>query len=539
MTVFAPLMQLERELEEITERLHTDHGKELIEKSVSLHEAFAAQGGLTYQSRAKSTILGLGLTDEELKLPVHKLSGGQRSKISLARLLLSEAELLLLDEPTNHLDIKAVEWLEEYLQSCRSAAVIISHDRYFLDRVTKRTLELQGGKFYKSNLSYSDHMKKRETDREIEEKHYEVKKREIERVESAITKLKQFNREKSIRRAESKEKHLDKLKEDLTEPETEHKGMRFQLRPRRTSGNDVLEATGLTMRFDSRTLYQNVDVKVFRGERVFLLGANGCGKTTLFKQILSSRGDVRFGSQVDTGYYDQTLSGLHEEKTVIDEVWDVQRLKTQTEIRNLLAVFLYKNDEVYKPVSALSGGERARVELLKLMMKGYNFLLLDEPTNHLDTYSREALEEALLSYEGTMLIISHDRYFINKLADRIYYLDENGMNEYVGNYDEFIRKRVASEPPRQEKKQSEQALSYKEKKEKEARIRKAKSAVLRTEQQLSLVEEEKGALSVIMEGTNDYNKIIELSKRLEELEKEELSLLEQWEAFHTELGEEA
>ena len=533
--VFEPLIRLEQELEALTETLARTPDDALIERHLSLSERFEREGGLTFRSRTRAALLGLGFTQEQLKLPVTSLSGGQRSKLALARLLLSGAELLLLDEPTNHLDIAAVEWLEDYLRSYQGAFVVISHDRYFLDRVTNHTLELTGGRLVSASLPYSAFLERRREDREIERRHYENTMREIRRIEGIIEQQRRWNREKNIKTAESKQKQVDRLRETLVEPEKEQRGFSFTFGTKRISGNEVLIAEGLSKAYSDKPLYENASLRILRGERVFLLGPNGCGKTTLLRQILAAGTGVTFGAGVQPGYFDQTQQTLCEEKTALDEIWDAYPTKTETEIRNALAVFLFKGEDVYKRVGDLSGGERAKLAILKLMLSGANLLPLDEPTNHLDLYSRQALEDALAAYDGSLLMISHDRHFINRLADKIYAFEPGGLRCYDGNYDYYLEKRDAraeqASKPAVERQPGEAGLSYKAKKERASRLRRLRTQVARAEEESVRLEGELSAAQMALENPEtaaDYEQMLALTQRIAQLEQEQARALAEW-----------
>ena len=539
-SVFAPLMAMENELAEVNARLERDPSPALIERQHVLQERFEAEGGLYYKSRVRSTLLGLGFDETTFAQPVSSLSGGQKSKAAMGRLLLSDSNLLLLDEPTNHLDIPSVEWLEEFLRAYTGAVVIISHDRYFLDRVTTRTLELAHGRLYATEGSYSVHRERREKDREIEEKHYKTAVREIRHIEESIARFRQFNREKSIRAAESKQKMVDRLKSQLEEPEKEAGTIHFDFTAKTVSGNEVLTVENLAMAFDQRPLFHSAGFSVRRGERVFLLGPNGCGKTTLLKilcgRLRPLKGYVRLGAKVSIGYYDQTQSGLHPEKTVIDEVWDSYPDLDQTAIRSALAAFLFRGEDVFKPVALLSGGERARLLLLKLMMARDNLLLLDEPTNHLDIGSREALEEALSGYDGTIFIVSHDRYFINRMASRILRLTEDGCASFDGNYDYYLEHFQEKAGPAPEEK-PEKENSYKLRKEQESARRKRQTRIRRTEEAIAAAEEAIAALHATLdtgEVAADYARVLELTGALDEKSRELDELMELWETLQLE-----
>lgn len=543
---FKYLEDMEKELEEIGLSIEQNGADDkLLERQHLLREKFENMGGLTFRSRIRSALSGLGLSEEEQNLPMSSLSGGQRSKVSLAGLLVSDANLLLLDEPTNHLDISAIEWLEGYLSTYRGAFIVISHDRYFLDMVTNRTFELQNQRMAVFEGNYSSYLEFKEKKLEDDIKHYENSKREIERLEAVVAQQRQWNREKSIKRAESKQKVIDKMTEALEKPEKEEQTIRFSFKTDLTGPNEMLTVTDLSMAFDQKELYTNVNMKIMRGERIFLMGVNGSGKTTLIRQLLGQqegRGNIRFGPGVNVGYYDQAQEGLCDTKTPFEEISDLRPDLNQTAIRNALAAFLFKGDDVFKKVGDLSGGERARVCILKLMLSGANLLILDEPTNHLDIGSREALESALADYNGTLLMVSHDRYFINKLADRIYYLDGGGMAFYTGGYDDLNRalERIREQNAPQKKEKIPKPNDYKLKKEYESAKRKLKSAIERSEkaleevaQQIADVEEQ---LS-LPENTADYEKIMELTNQLNSLQERELEYMEQWEKMSGEFEE--
>ena len=547
--VFANVIELEKEWASVNRRLAGSESgdADLIERQHTLTEQIEAAGGLTYKSRIRATLLGLGFDEAAFSQSVSSLSGGQKSKAAMASLLLSDTNLLFLDEPTNHLDIQSVEWLEEFLHSYVGAAVIISHDRYFLDRVTTRTFELANNKFYSSNGNYSAHKALREKQREVDEKHYKNSMREIQRVEGIITQLKQFNREKSIRAAESKEKMLERMKTGLETPENDAPVIRFDFSARVTGGNEVLSAEKLAMEFPERPLFENVSFDIRRGERIFLLGPNGCGKTTLLKilngKLTPKTGKVRLGAKVSAGYYDQTQSELNHSKTVMDEVWDAYPDRTQTELRCALAAFLFRGDDVFKPVSMLSGGERARLMLLKLMLSRDNLLLLDEPTNHLDIASCEALEDALSGYDGTLFIVSHDRYFINRMATRVLYLDRSGCRSYIGSYDDYINEFRRQEqqyvaPARAGKPASPKVSDYKRRKEQEGERRRLKGRIKRTEEDVTAAEDEIKAIHEQLsdeQTASDYSLIMQLTTQLDSKNTELECLMEEWEKLQSQL----
>lgn len=541
LSVFPHLIKMEEEIDRLNLDLEMGRSDEkTIMRQTELMEQFTAMDGLVYKSRTASALTGLGFKQEDFDMPVKKLSGGQRSKLSLAKLLLSGSDIILLDEPTNHLDINSVSWLESFIRDFKGAAIIISHDRYFLDTVTNKTMELEHEKLQMYKGNYTEFIRKKEEAKKAAENKYKKDMAEIKRIEGIIEQQRRWNREKNIKTAESKQKEIDRIKENLVAPESELENIKFKFQPNTESGNDVLMCEGVSKTFGEKKIFENVNMHIRKGEKVFIVGSNGCGKTTLFRIIMGTvpadRGEIDFGAKVETEYFDQMQENLNMEKTAMDEIWDEYPKMTQTQVRTSLGAFLFKDDEVFKPINQMSGGERARVSLLKLMLGGGNFLLLDEPTNHLDTTSREALEESLKSYEGTMLIISHDRYFINKLADRILELKPEGMTEYLGNYDYYMEKRLEKSgqdrgKTQTETKKSAGAIDYKMKKEMQAQERKRRSMLKKTEQEIEETELEMEKVNEQLadtQVTSDYQKLIELSGKLEELKTKQEQLYEQW-----------
>lgn len=547
LSVFDYLSDMETEISALAHQIDNKSGNldKLVERQTMLIEQFERAGGLTYKSRTRSALLGLGFSENDFTMPVGNLSGGQRSKLCLAKLLLSQSNMLLLDEPTNHLDIDAIAWLEGFLRDFKGAMIIISHDRYFLDNVTNKTIELEHNRAMVYTGSYSEFVKKKESVNESLKNKYEHDLKEIKRIEGIVEQQKRWGQAHNFITAASKQKEADRIKDQLVAPESELETMRMHFEPRCESGNDVLICKNLAKSFDDKQLFKNVDIHIRKGERVFIIGGNGCGKTTLFRILMGktpmNSGEYDYGANVEIGYFDQMQQNLDLSKTALDEVWDTFPNMTQTEVRSALASFLFKGDEVFKPLSKMSGGERARVSLLKLMLKGSNFLLLDEPTNHLDASSREELEKTLLDYSGTMLIVSHDRYFINKIADRILLLTNNGVKEYLGNYDYYLERTTAeksgavlteSKKEKKEKPQNDyflQKQKQSEERKRQTKLKKAEAEIERLDEEIAKTQE----LLSSEEVAADYEKLMELSKRLEDLQKQQEEQYEIWEELES------
>ena len=546
LTVFSELSQMEQQLQEIQLRLEKGDGdtERLIARQASLNETFMNRGGLTYKSRMRSACLGLGLREADLSRPVSSLSGGETRKVLLAMLLLSEADLLLLDEPTNHLDIGAVEWLENFLLSFTGAFIAISHDRYFLDRVTERTLELENGHLTATKGNYSRHVELKMDQRLLAQRQYNNMQREIKRIEGIIVQQKRWNQAHNYVTIASKQKQIDRLKAQLVPPEPLPKELRFNFRAVDAAGNEVLRTKGLSKGFQGKKLFDDIDLLIGKNERVCLIGSNGCGKSTFLKTILGrldpDKGSYVIGANVEIGYYDQNVACSDPEKTIFDDVYDAFPRLDPKQIRNTLGQFLFRGDDVFKKMGDLSGGELARIQLLKLMMSGCNFLLLDEPTNHLDITSREALENALSEYGGTMLIVTHDRYFINRLADRILIMHDGKIEAVQGDYDSY--KEILLEKTAPEEKVSEQPAEndYLKNKAKRAQIAKAKADLRRTEERAEILEGEIQELEALLaspEIQSDYSKTNALYQDLTGKKMELEQVYEAWEQAETYLAE--
>ena len=453
--VFKPLINMESYLRELECKIAEEGSKNnspILEKLMNDYshvlEEFASKNGYGYKSEAKGVLKGLGFKDEDMDKPINILSGGEKTRVLLGKLLLKKPTLLLLDEPTNHLDSEAIEWLEFFLKQYKGTVMLISHDRYFLDQVVGRIFEIHNKKLKTYNGNYSKFIELSKVEKELELKKYEDQQKDLKKQEESIERLKAYGREKHLKRARSKEKALEKV-DILDKPEAYRKKAKIQFNPSISSGNDVLHVEDLSMAYDERVLFKNVNFDIYRGEKVALIGPNGIGKSTLFKIIMKELnpidGNFKLGTNVNVSYFHQEQKTLNLKNTIIDEIWDSNEKLTQTEIRNMLGSILFEGEEVFKNISTLSGGERARIAILKLILSNANFLLLDEPTNHLDIDSKEVLEEALENYTGTIFTISHDRYFLNTVVDKILVLNENGITEYLGNYDYYINKKREKE----------------------------------------------------------------------------------------------
>lgn len=512
----------------------------LMKKYSDLNHEFELNNGYAYKSEITGVLKGLGFAEEDFTLNVNTLSGGQKTRVALGRLLLSKPDIILLDEPTNHLDMESISWLENYLLNYSGAVLIVAHDRYFLDKIVSKIIELDNGNATVFSGNYTDYASKKAILRNMQLKEYLNQQREIKHQEEVITKLKQFNREKSIKRAESREKMLNKM-EFVDKPEILNDKMDIKLEPNVISGNDVLTVENLTKGFDGTVLFDNISFQIKRGERVALIGSNGTGKTTILKLINgiipADSGSIYLGAKVNIGYYDQEHHVLDLDKTIFDEIRDAYPDLNNTQIRNTLAAFLFTNEDVFKYIKDLSGGERGRVSLAKLMLSNANFLILDEPTNHLDITSKEILENALNSYTGTVLFVSHDRYFINSTATRIIELANKTVVNYIGNYDYYLEKKdiLGAKPiTNNTSKSSSSAISklnWQEEKVKQAQQKKIKNEIKRTEERMALIEAEIEELDNMYADpaiSSDTAKLMEIHTRKEALSKELDELYDKW-----------
>ncbi|HQO43043.1 MAG TPA: ABC-F family ATP-binding cassette domain-containing protein [Bacillota bacterium] len=546
LTVFAPLIQMEKDLHSLELRISglgssadKEIAESLLKSYADLQEEYKNSNGFGYKSQIKGVLKGLGFSEEDYGKPVSLLSGGQKTRVALGKILLQNFNILLLDEPTNYLDIESVEWLEEYLKNLKCTALIVSHDRYFLDMVTDRTFEIENKTLKEYDGNYSKFVERKQQLREMQLKDYAEQQKEIARQEAIIARFRQYNREKSIRQAESREKALSRI-ERIEKPDASVKNIGLKFEPSLRSGNDVLAVEDLEKSFDA-LLFKNVSFDIKRGEKAALLGPNGIGKTTILKIITGAlkadSGHVRLGTNVIAGFYDQEQESLNYNNTVIDEIWDEYPHMNQTELRTKLAAFLFQGEDVFKEISRLSGGERSRVALLKLMLSKTNFLLMDEPTNHLDILSKEVLENALMNYSGTVLLVSHDRYFLNKVATRIIELRQEGCLQYNGNYSYYLFKKKQTEAGTacREAEDSEAATVNKndwlKQKEEKSNLRRQQKRLEAVETEIEQHEKRIAEIDDLMklpEVFTDHIKCQELHDEQNQLKKKLDSLYEEW-----------
>lgn len=548
LTVKQDILAIEARMRELEQSMKHTEGEalaSLMDTYDRLNHTFEQQNGYAWKSEITGVLKGLGFAESEFSKTVDTLSGGQKTRVSLGKLLLSRPDIILLDEPTNHLDMNSITWLETFLMNYQGAVMIVSHDRYFLNRVVTKIIEIDQGTVTTFSGNYTDYAQKKAQLRDAQLQAYLNQQREIKHQEEVIARLKSFNREKSIRRAESREKMLDKM-DVLEKPKEARTDMHIQLEPRYPSGNDVLTVERLCKSFPPQTLFSDLNFEIKRGERVALIGSNGTGKTTILKilngVLPADAGEFSLGARVKIGYYDQEHHVLHMEKTVFEELSDAYPTLTNTKIRNVLAAFLFTGDDVFKRIKDLSGGERGRVSLAKLMLSEANFLILDEPTNHLDIVSKEILEEALNQYTGTVLFVSHDRYFINMTATRILELSEQSLTNYIGNYDYYVEKKEtmthftatpeALSSTSTEPSESESKLSWKQQKELQAQLRKKQNDLKRLETRIEELETRDKEIDTLLTQEEIFTNVAEVTKLSQE--KEALStelegLYEEWE----------
>lgn len=530
------ILRMEQKLRSLEQKMEWAD-EALLEEYTRLNHEFEMKDGYAYRSEVVGVLKGLGFAESEFDKQISTLSGGQKTRVALGKLLLSKPDILLLDEPTNHLDMNSIAWLEGYLLSYPGSVLVVCHDRYFLDRVVTKVMEIDLGRCTSFEGNYSAYGKKKQALFDAAMKQYLKQQAEIRHQEAVIEKLKSFNREKSIRRAESREKMLDKM-EVLEKPQTADDAMHLELVPPQISGVEVLNVEGLSKSFGSQRLFSDLDFSIRRGEHVALIGNNGTGKTTILKMInelvAPDAGRIRIGAKVSIAYYDQEHQVLHMEKTLFEEMSDEHPGMSNTQIRNVLAAFLFTGEDVYKRIGDLSGGERGRVSLAKLMLAEANFLILDEPTNHLDILSKEILEQALNRYTGTVLYVSHDRYFINQTASRILELMPEGIREYLGNYDYYLEKKIEAEERdvRETAAVTANKQDWQARKEEQAAIRKRQNDLRRVEERIEKLEAENAAIDEELtheEVFTDVEKLMELNKKRDEVMKELEELYEKWE----------
>ena len=552
-TIFDELLSVKKEVIELDEQMRTyeqemrhltgDALEQKMNQYTNATHKFEQLNGFAYKSEITGILKGLGFSEEDFTKEINTLSGGQRTRVALGKLLLKNPDILLLDEPTNHLDVDSIKWLENYLSHYKGAVIIVSHDRYFLDKIVNKVMEIDQGHSMLFDGNYTTFIEKRDQIKAIRLKEYKNQQQEIKHQKEVIKKLKQFNREKSIKRAESREKALNKI-EVLEKPTEYNADMRLSIEPEVVSGNDVLTLKDVSKSFGSKPLFEGLSADIFREERVALIGPNGTGKTTLLKiickKISNNGGTITLGAGVSIGYYDQAQDNLDDSKTIFDEISDAYPDLNNTKIRNTLAAFLFYGEDVFRPISSLSGGEKGRVSLAKLMLSHANFLILDEPTNHLDIQSKEILESAMNAYTGTILYVSHDRYFINKTATRILEISDHGLTSYPGNYQDYIAQKEKEKAALNAASTSavsvdtEAKLDWKQQKEEQAKQRKKENRLKKVEEQITELETKQEELSEAMslpENASDPAKLMELSNKQAEITSSLEELYEEWETL--------
>ena len=552
-TIFDELLSVKKEVIELDEQMRTyeqemkhltgDALEQKMNQYTNATHRFEQLNGFAYKSEITGILKGLGFSEEDFTKEINTLSGGQRTRVALGKLLLKNPDILLLDEPTNHLDVDSIRWLENYLSHYKGAVIIVSHDRYFLDKIVNKVMEIDQGHSMLFDGNYTTFIEKRDQIKAIRLKEYKNQQQEIKHQQEVIKKLKQFNREKSIKRAESREKALNKI--DVLEKPTEYNAdMRLSIEPEIISGNDVLTLKDVSKSFGNKSLFHGLSADIFREERVALIGPNGTGKTTLLKiickKISNNGGTISLGAGVSIGYYDQAQDNLDDSKTIFDEISDAYPDLNNTKIRNTLAAFLFYGEDVFRPISSLSGGEKGRVSLAKLMLSHANFLILDEPTNHLDIQSKEILESAMNAYTGTILYVSHDRYFINKTATRILEISDHGLTSYPGNYQDYIAQKekekasLTSSTASSVSVDTESKLDWKQQKEEQAKQRKKENRLKKVEEQITELETKQEELSEAMslpENASDPAKLMELSNEQASIASSLEELYEEWETL--------